>query len=178
MRRDIVCLLNPQSKPPISARTMLNLWGGFAAGVIYVTIGVHPCNCSQFTKTPSSASTILDELKALAIEAKASKHAVAFGEIGLDYDRLEHCSKEIQLQYFEAQLSLATEIQLPLFLHSRAAHSDFLSLLSKYEDKLPKRGVVHSFTGTKEEMWELVGKGWDIGINGCSMKTRENCEGD
>lgn len=136
---------------------------------------MHPCNCSQFADSPSP-SKILDELKTLAIEAKASKHAVAFGEIGLDYDRLEHCSKEVQLQYFEAQLSLAVDVQLPLFLHSRAAHADFLSILSKYEDNLPKKGVVHSFTGTKEEMWDLVNRGWDIGINGCSMKTAENCE--
>ncbi len=35
---------------------------------------------------------------------------------------------------------------------------------------------MHSFTGTREEMWELVGMGWDIGVNGCSMKTQENCE--
>ncbi|KUJ06580.1 deoxyribonuclease-like protein tatD [Mollisia scopiformis] len=143
--------------------------------VIYATIGVHPCNCSQFTKSPSP-STILDELRAMAVEAKASNHAVAFGEIGLDYDRLEHCPKEEQLKYFEAQLSLATEVQLPLFLHSRAAHADFIRILSSFSSRLPRKGVVHSFTGTKEEMWDLVEKGWDIGVNGCSMKTAENCE--
>jgi TatD DNase family protein len=49
-------------------------------------------------------------------------------------------------------------------------------LLKEHEGKLPKRGVVHSFTGTLEEMKELVSLGWDIGINGCSLKTVENCE--
>lgn len=42
--------------------------------------------------------------------------------------------------------------------------------------KLPKRGLVHSFTGTLEEMSRLVAVGLDIGVNGCSMKTEENLE--
>lgn len=35
---------------------------------------------------------------------------------------------------------------------------------------------MHSFTGTEEEMWELVEDGWSIGVNGCSLKTKENCD--
>jgi TatD DNase family protein len=35
---------------------------------------------------------------------------------------------------------------------------------------------VHSFTGTAEEMRELMDLGLYIGINGCSFKTAENCE--
>jgi len=35
---------------------------------------------------------------------------------------------------------------------------------------------VHSFTGTVEEMRELVERGWHIGVNGCSLKTEENCD--
>ena len=34
--------------------------------------------------------------------------------------------------------------------------------------------MVHSFTGTIEEMQELVEMGFDIGINGCSLKSEEN----
>ncbi|CZR59418.1 related to deoxyribonuclease [Phialocephala subalpina] len=144
-------------------------------GIIYATIGVHPCNCLQFT-TSDNPQIMLDAVRKLAIEAKGEGHAVAFGEIGLDYDRLEHCPKDLQLQYFEAQLQIAVDVNLPLFLHSRAAHADFISILNKFSDRLPRKGVVHSFTGTKEEMLELVEHGWDIGINGCSMKTEQNCE--
>jgi TatD DNase family protein len=84
------------------------------------------------------------------------------------------CPKDIQLQYFEAQLDIATTVSLPLFLHSRAAAADFARLLRDRLDRLPRRGVVHSFTGTEAEMWELVEMGFDIGINGCSLKSAEN----
>lgn len=147
----------------------------YAAGIIYTTVGVHPCSCQQFTKTPSSGSIFLTQLKALALSAREAGHCVAFGEIGLDYDRLELCPKEIQLEYFAKQLDVAVEVGLPLFLHSRAAHKDFVRLLKEREHGLQKRGVVHSFTGTKEEMLELVEMGWDIGVNGCSLKTEQNC---
>ena len=61
------------------------------------------------------------------------------------------------------QLSLAKKHHLPLFLHSRSAHADFVSILREEgfgEDggrKLgAKGGCVHSFTGTPEEAAELV----------------------
>ena len=63
---------------------------------------------------------------------------------------------------------------MPLFLHSRACSEDFERLLVARLERLPKRGLVHSFTGTLEEMQRIVGMGFDIGINGCSMKTEEN----
>jgi TatD DNase family protein len=117
---------------------------------------------------------MLEELKTLALEAKKEGQCVAFGEIGLDYDRLTLCPKDVQLEYFAKQLDIACELDLPLFLHSRAAHEDFVRLLNERKDKLPRRGVVHSFTGTIEEMKGLVEGGWYIGVNGCSLKTAEN----
>ena len=119
---------------------------------------------------------LLQEIKTLAIEAKRAGHAVAFGEIGLDYDRLFLTPKDQQLKYFEAQLDIAVEVQLPLFLHSRAASEDFERLLVPRLKKLPKGGLVHSFTGTMQEMQHIVDLGLNIGVNGCSLKTEENLE--
>jgi len=45
-----------------------------------------------------------------------------------DYDRLQFCDKETQLKGFARQLKLADEVQLPMFLHMRAAAQDFVEL--------------------------------------------------
>ena len=145
-------------------------------GLCYATVGVHPCQAKSFEKYPTGPDGLLVELKKLVEEGKEKGVVTAFGEIGLDYDRLHFCDKDTQLLYFAKQLDLACELRLPLFLHSRAAASDFERLLSERLDRLPKRGVVHSFTGTLEEMQRIVALGFDVGINGCSMKTEENLE--
>ncbi|KAL2116334.1 hypothetical protein VTJ04DRAFT_8501 [Mycothermus thermophilus] len=133
---------------------------------------------------------IIADLTTLINEARSSSSSpsggglVAFGEFGLDYDRLHYCSREVQLHSFAVQLDLAASLSppLPLFLHSRAAHEDFVRLLKehlgpKLEKLGGKGGVVHSFTGTVEEMRELAeGLGLYIGVNGCSLKTKENCD--
>ncbi|OLN92059.1 Deoxyribonuclease Tat-D 1 [Colletotrichum chlorophyti] len=176
-------------------------------GTVYTTIGIHPCSSAIFSSSDEAAEgvhtdpdpskpisedhgpdlakteAIITELRDLIAESTAAHSGlVAFGEFGLDYDRLHYCSKTIQLHSFAAQLDLVvgTKPQLPLFLHSRAAHEDFVRLLKeKFGDnleKLEKGGVVHSFTGTIEEARELMDLGLYIGINGCSFKTEENCD--
>ncbi|KAI3552705.1 TatD family hydrolase [Colletotrichum filicis] len=176
-------------------------------GVVYTTIGIHPCSSAIFSSSddaaegintdpdpekpisehhepdPKKTEAIIAELRDLINESTASHSGVvAFGEFGLDYDRLHYCSKKVQIHAFAAQLDLVLETkpQLPLFLHSRAAHADFVQLLKdKFGDKLEKLekgGVVHSFTGSMQEAKELMDLGLYIGINGCSFKTEENCE--
>ncbi|KAH9820959.1 putative tatD-related DNase [Teratosphaeria destructans] len=140
----------------------------------YATVGVHPCSAMSFRQHPDGPDALLAELKKLAQEARDAGLATAFGEIGLDYDRLQLCDKDTQLEFFAKQLDVAIELQMPLFLHCRAAAEDFETLLKARLDRLPKRGVVHSFTGTMQEMQNIVAMGFDVGINGCSMKTEEN----
>lgn len=62
---------------------------------------------------------------------------------------------------------------MPLFLHSRAAAEDFEAMLFPRLPKL-KGGLVHSFTGTLEEMKRIVETGLYVSINGCSLKTEDN----
>ncbi|KIW57197.1 hypothetical protein PV05_05787 [Exophiala xenobiotica] len=145
-------------------------------GKCYATIGIHPCSTQDFDKYPGGPDALIKVLRALAVEAKQGGYAVAFGEIGLDYDRLFLSPKDVQLKYFELQLDLAEELHMPLFLHSRACSEDFERIISARLDKLPKKGLVHSFTGTVPELESLVKLGFDVGINGCSMKTEENLE--
>lgn len=113
------------------------------------------------------------DLKALT----SFPHVAAFGECGLDYDRLQRSSKQQQKLAFDLQLDLAEKLNLPLFLHSRAAAEDFeAAIRPRFEAGRLKGGVVHSFTGSMEEMKKMVDLGLYIGINGCSLKTKENID--
>lgn len=144
-----------------------------------------PISDDGLTVDLEKTETIISDLQRLIEDARATgpqQHLVAFGEFGLDYDRLHYCARSLQLHSFRSQLSLAVSLspQLPLFLHSRAAHGDFVACLKaafgERLEKLENGGVVHSFTGTVEEMRELMELGLYIGLNGCSFKTVENCE--
>ncbi|XP_044724623.1 tatD related DNase domain-containing protein [Hirsutella rhossiliensis] len=155
-----------------SARDALKLADEYP-GIVYATAGIHPCSSSSDPSAPIPAHQKPDPA--------SHKHLVAVGEFGLDYDRLHYCNKAVQLHSFACQLDVAASLspQLPLFLHCRAAHADFVSLLkASFGDgleRLERGAVVHSFTGTAEEMAELMDLGLYIGINGCSLKTEENC---
>jgi TatD DNase family protein len=138
----------------------------------------------EFEKHPQGPDGLLAEVRALIAEQMAihdkegDSPFVAVGEIGLDYDRLHYAPKEVQQVHFRAQLDLAASLPNPppLFLHSRACHEDFIAELRARAEKFPRRGVVHSFTGTVAEMRELVAEGWDIGVNGCSLRAEESID--
>jgi len=123
-------------------------------GVLYSTAGVHPHHASDY----SDASDVL-------IRALIAKDAVvAVGECGLDYFR-NFSPRADQLAAFERQLEIAKESGMPVFLHQRDAHDDFVELL---EPALPdlSRAVAHCFTGEGESLREYVAMGLYIGITG------------
>ncbi len=76
---------------------------------------------------------------------------VAIGECGLDYDRLEYSSKESQLKHFPLHFDLAFKYKLPMYLHNRNTGNDFIEIVKANRKKFNK-GVVHSFTGTLDEL--------------------------
>jgi TatD DNase family protein len=123
-------------------------------GVLYSTAGVHPHHASDYT----------DDSDALIRELAADRSIVAVGECGLDYFR-NFSPREAQLGAFQAQLDIAAETGLPVFLHQRDAHDDFVELL---EPMLPKlsRAVAHCFTGEHESLREYLAMGLYIGVTG------------
>ncbi len=101
-------------------------------------------------------------------------------------------------RYFDLQLNMTRECPLPLFLHMRSACTDFMGkchcvilvltrvkvlnltrcteIISRHRTSI-KQAVVHSFTGTMEEMKVLTSlPELYIGINGCSLRTEESVE--
>ncbi|ENN70244.1 hypothetical protein HUJ04_013122 [Dendroctonus ponderosae] len=137
---------------------------------LYATVGCHPTRCLEFENSGCTPEEYLANLGSL-VNANRDK-VVAFGECGLDYDRLQFCPKETQKKYLQLQLTLNESLDLPLFLHCRNAAADLQNLLAPYSFK----GVVHSFDGTVEEARKFIDLGYFIGVNGCSLKTPANLE--
>ena len=61
-------------------------------------------------------------------------------------------------------------------MHNRNTDGDFLSIVTEYREKIRAGGLVHSFTGSVEEMRALVDLGFYIGINGCSLRSEDSQE--
>ncbi len=91
-----------------------------------------------------------------------SESCVAVGEIGLDF-YLEDLDREDQQQYFEAQLRLARDFDLPVVVHARRAFDAVIATLRRF---MPLRGVVHSFAGSAEQAAQLYKLGFLLGIGG------------
>ncbi|KAI0068297.1 Mg-dependent DNase [Artomyces pyxidatus] len=149
---------------------------------LYATVGCHPTCSTEFDKHPAGPDAYLQKLDTL-IQSNLTGpgRVVAVGECGLDYDRTHFASPDVQRKYFRIQLTMAKKYHLPLFLHSRSAHEDFVKILREEGFGVDggrqvggKGGVVHSFTGTVVECEEYTSMGFYVSLNGCSMKTDGN----
>ena len=147
---------------------------------LYTTVGIHPSHSSVFKNNKKSADEIINNLETLIMDGINGDFVVALGECGLDYDRLHFSSKEAQLIGFHKQLELSARLAhpLPLFLHNRNTQGEFYEILRThhYPDNLRKSGVVHTFDGSLDDLHQALELGLYIGINGCSLKTKENLE--
>ena len=123
---------------------------------MYTAIGIHPSD-ARFLSNPESE---ISEIKNLILDK--SNKCVALGEIGLDY-HYPDTNKEMQMVYFDRQMALAEELNIPVVIHDRESHEDVMNVIRQYPNV---KGVLHSFSGSKEMAEELVKMGWYISFSG------------
>jgi TatD DNase family protein len=127
---------------------------GMMPGFLYSTAGLHPHDAAGFGVDTCA------QLHAISQQP----HVVAIGETGLDFNR-DFSPRHLQEAAFAAQLELAVQTGLPVFLHQRDAHEHFHAILKEQRDHLT-RGVVHCFTGSKDELFDYLDLDMYIGITG------------
>ena len=120
---------------------------------VYGALGVHPDEVSELTEED------YQWLKKSIYKPKI----VAVGEIGLDYHWNDN--KEQQIEWFEKQMDIAREAELPIIIHSRDAANDTYEVMKANKaDEIG--GVIHCFSYTKEMAEKFLDMGFYIGIGG------------
>lgn len=112
---------------------------------IYASVGVHPLSAEE------EQVSVAD-----LIEAAQQQRIIAIGETGLDY-YYQTDAKELQHESFKNHLIAASELHLPVIVHTRDAREDTLSCIRKYGNP-ESAGVLHCFT----ESWEMAKAALDL----------------
>ena len=118
---------------------------------LYAAVGVHPHEAEE------AGEWNPQRLKNLA----SHKKCVAIGEIGLDY-HYDFSPREVQKEWFEKQILLAKELDMPIIVHDREAHADTWDRLKAHRP----RGVVHCFSGSVEMARDILSLGMYVGLGG------------
>ena len=140
----------------LKAIELAETWEG-----IYASVGIHPHDASRFSESA------LEKLKKLA----HSPVVRAWGETGLDFNRM-YSPKSDQENSFKRQIEAACELNLPLIFHERDSGGRFLDILSSYKNDM-NSGVVHCFSGNRDELAAYLDFGLYIGITGIlTIKSR------
>lgn len=128
---------------------------------IYATLGIHP-----------HEATLADEAAYQNME-RLARHdkVIAWGEIGLDY-YYDHSPRDAQKRVFTRQLELAAAAKLPIVIHCRPsegsdnAWEDFFQLVREHWATKGIGGILHCFTGTRQQAKRALDMGFMISFAG------------
>ena len=121
---------------------------------LYASIGIHPHDAKDCSE---------EKLRLVRTLAK-SKKVRAWGEIGLDFNRM-YSPRADQEKWLVRQLEIADDIDLPIIFHERDSEGRLLELIKCHEGK-KRTGVVHCYSGNKAELEQYLDLGLYIGITG------------
>ena len=131
---------------------------GFAGG--YYALGIHPL------AVPDAQEEDLECLEQCLDAAMEDERFVGIGEIGLDYFVPElkgTLMREKQEQYFDAQLQLARQYDLPVIVHVRRSQDEVLKYLRRRPDVT---GIAHAFNGSFQQAEQFIERGFKLGFGG------------
>ena len=130
----------------------------------FISAGIHPHHATE----------ILDINYNDLLTKLCSIKPNVIGETGLDYFR-NISPPDVQRKSFKMHIEIAKELSLPLYLHQRDSHEDFINIIRENQNNFPKF-VVHCFTGTQEELDDYLELGFHIGLTGWICDERRNVD--
>jgi TatD DNase family protein len=136
-----------------SSRNCLDYARRFAG--VWSSAGIHPNHAAE--AQPGD----WDEVVRLAGEERV----VALGETGLDL-YWKDTPLALQQDYFDRHIRLAQQTGLPFIVHLRDSAEEILKMLRAARQRGPLKGIMHSFTGNRDQAAELVELGLFISFAG------------
>lgn len=124
---------------------------------VWPAYGIHPLYVEQ--AQPMDVACLETFIKA--------HRPIALGEIGLDgYTGAP--AMTIQQRWFEDQLALAIEYELPVIMHVRHAVEAVIHTLKRVQGKHRKLrgGIAHAYNGSAAQAAELIRLGFLLGFGG------------
>jgi TatD DNase family protein len=100
----------------------------------------------------------------------ADAQPVAIGECGLDF-YIHDPQPQQQQFYFEGQLAVAREFDLPVIIHARRAVEEVINTLRRFPGV---RGVLHSYSGSEQQARRLIDLGFVMSFGGPVTYERAN----
>lgn len=122
---------------------------------IYATVGIHPHEAQK------AAEHHFEQLRGAVRDPKV----IGVGEIGLDY-RYEHSPRAVQRSVLIRQLEVAQEIKLPIVVHCRESWDDLRELIREHWQSYGLGGILHCFSGTREDAFNFLDWGFLISFAG------------
>ena len=131
-------------------------------------LGIHPLY------TPRAAQEDIAALRSLLAECRDDPQLVAVGEIGLDFF-VPGLDAQRQIWFYEQQIQLAREFELPVILHVRKSSDRLLKTLRA---QATIGGIAHAFNGSAQQAQAFIDLGFALGFGGAvtyerALKLRE-----
>ena len=137
---------------------------------VRTTVGIHPYHVNDEEMKEQTLQSCEEQIKALV--GSHTDVCAAIGECGLDASEGFPPIQD-QIPWFEMQVKIAEELQLPLFVHERLAFTEAIEILKDVNVPV----IIHCFTGTKEQCVEYIQRGFYISISGYILReSNENYE--
>ena len=131
-------------------------------------LGIHPLY------TPGAQEGDIAVLRQMLERQRDDPHLVAVGEIGLDFF-VPGLDAERQIWFYEQQIKLAREFELPVILHVRKSSDRLLKTLRQHK---VMGGIAHAFNGSEQQAQAFIDLGFKLGFGGAvtydrALKLRE-----
>lgn len=126
---------------------------------VWATVGVHPSDIPELTE---------DAWRAIE-QLLREPRVIAVGEVGFDLHRGGLLDQQrVALQRF---MGLAQQRNLPIVFHVRSggdidAHEEMIRFLKSFSDQERPRGVMHTFSGTREQAARYLELGMYLSFSG------------